>query len=80
MESGKRISNSHGMRYRRQVAYFLEMNEQKLSEMGFAEELRKFLQAESFIDRFKYSLHGRLYRQKKIETLAFYAAVIAGKF
>ena len=80
MESGKRISNSHGMRYRRQVAYFLEMNEQKLSELGFAEEIRDFLQAESFIDRLRYCLHGKLCRQKRIETLAFYAAVIAGKF
>ena len=80
MESGKRISNSHGMRYRRQIAYFLETNEQKLSELGFAWEIRDFLQAESLIDRLRYSLHGKLYRQKKIETLAFYAAVIAGKF
>ncbi len=80
LSSGKRVSTNKGPLYRKQIAYFLEENREKLDECGYQQELEDFLNARTVKDRIRYCLRSKLYRQKKIETIAFYAAVIAGKF
>lgn len=78
--SAKRAHTGDGKKYRKQIRYFAEVNEKKLRETGCLNELSKFIASESFFARVKYMFCGKLYRQKKLESVAFYMANAAGKF
>lgn len=80
MSSVKRTQKGDSKKYKKQIQYFFEKNRTMLEEKGFFDELYKFLDSEKVIDRVKYMFTGKLYRQKKIESLAFYIANVLGKF
>lgn len=80
LSSVKRTRKGDGKKYRKQIQYFVEKNRTMIEEKGFFDELYKFLDSEKVIDRVKYMFTGKLYRQKKIESLAFYIANVLGKF
>lgn len=78
--SVKRIKTNDGIKYRRQIEYFMEKYMDELKKRGYFDELDRFTSADSFFERLMYWKCGRLYRQKKIETIFFYVAVVLGKF
>ena len=80
LESGKRVQKNKGSLYREQIRYLLECQKDKLEECGAAKEIGSFLKASSILERILYSFRGKLYRQRKMETMAFYFAYIVGKF
>ncbi len=79
MASISRDKSGDGHKYRRQIEYFYELNEKKLRENDFSQEISKFVNSKRLIDKIMYAFIGKLYRQKKTETLAFYVATILGK-
>ena len=80
MSSAKRTNNNDGSKYRRQIESFLCIYNEKLTETGCFNEIAKFVNNKTFIQKFKYAFVGKLYRQKRIETIAFYLAVCCGSF
>ena len=78
--SCKRLLAGDGDRTRQQIDYFVEMNKDKLEEKGYYDELKRFLNSRSFVDRWRYILHSKLYRQTRIETISFKLAVLSGKY
>ena len=80
LASAKRTGTGDGLKYRHQIEYFAEKYKNKLSEEGYYKEIAKFISSKSLLNKIKYALTGKMYRQKRIETVAFYAAVILGKY
>lgn len=80
LASAKRTETGDGFKYRHQIEYFVEKNKDELSKKGFYREINNFISAQTLTRKILYALKGKLYRQKKIETVAFYAAVILGKY
>ena len=78
--SKKRINKGHGKKYRQQIEYFNDYNSLKMKDIGAYDYVKKFVSKKNFFTRFAFSMSGRFYRQKKIETFAFYLAYIFGKF
>lgn len=78
--SSRRTKSGDGKKYRSQIEYFTIANEEKLSQEGFMKELKEFVDADSFLDRLKYVTHSKLYRQSRLETIAFDLAVLVGRF
>lgn len=78
--SMKHADKGDGCKYRRQIAYFSEKNKIKLVENGYYEEIYKFLSANNLIYKLGFTINSKLYRQKKMETLAFRIAVLFGKY
>ena len=79
-ESMQRGKLGDGHKYRKQLAYLVECNENKLREIGACDELNTIVSAKMFMQRLKYAVKGRFYRQNKVETLIFYIGFIAGKY
>ena len=80
LTSSRRTKSGDGKKYRRQIEYFVVANEEKLSKEGFIKELKAFTDAGSFLDRLRYVTHSKLFRQSRLETIAFDLAVLCGKF
>lgn len=80
LTSIKHGDSGDGVKYRGQIKYFLEKNEKALIKQGLHKEINKFISSKSILQKIRYSFTGKLYRQKKIETIVFYLAVILGKF
>jgi rhamnosyltransferase len=80
VSSAKRAETGDGHCYRRQIEYFVEMNKDKLVEKRYYNELQRFLSANKLFTKLQYAFTGKLYRQRKEETLAFYLAVIFGRY
>lgn len=78
--SFRKLKSGDGIKYQQQIDYFIEKNEDKLKQEGFYTELFRYINSNSFIERLKYALSGKLYRQKKIETIAFYLAFVLGRY
>ena len=78
--SMNRVKINDGAKYRTQIIYFVDFFGDKMKELKFNQEIGKFLNSKSFFQRIKYMCVGKLYRQKKIESVAFYVANILGKF
>lgn len=76
----KRIAKGDGKKYRQQIEYFTHINETMLICMNYFHELSLFIASESFVQRLKYIFQGKLHRQSKTETLAFYIAILCGMF
>ena len=79
MASVSRDKSGDGHKYRKQIEYFYEVNEKKLREKALSTEISRFVNSKSLLNRIGYAFTGELYRQKKIETFVFYAAIILGK-
>lgn len=80
LASVKRSTIGDGFKYRNQIEYFVELNKEELEKQGYYEELLKFISIQSNASRCRYILRGKLYRQKTIETIAFYVSVFLGKY
>ena len=80
LTSMKHADSGDGTKYRNQVAYFLEKNQNELMKQGYYKEIYRFVNSNNIIKKVRYVLTGKLFRQKKMETIAFYIAVILGKF
>ncbi len=78
--SSKRTKSGDGSRYRKQIEYFVDMNKEKLSQENMLDELNAFIDAHSFPKKLKYLFNSKLCRQSKLETFAFYFAVLTGRF
>lgn len=76
----QRVKANDGKKYREQIEYFCELNQETLKTQGYYEETEKFLHAVTFLQRVKCALTTKMYRQSVIENFAFRLAVIAGKY
>lgn len=70
----------HGKKYREQICYFLQINEDEIIKQGYYNEVYKFVKSTSILARIIYCLKTKFYRQKFIETCAFRLAILLGKF
>ncbi len=75
-----RDKNDDGLKYRRQIEYFVEKNRGILRKDGFLREVDKFISATTVVKRLKYSVTGLLFRQNKLETVVFKIAIVIGRF
>ncbi len=80
LASARRARKGDGLRFREQLAYFVERNRAELARQGLLGELEAFLNSRSAGERLRYITRSRLYRQSALETAAFRAAVLAGRF
>lgn len=80
MASTKRTDTDDGYKYRRQIEYFAELHEKRLKADGCYVEIKAFLSAQSFISKIGYLLRSRLFRQNRLETLAFKVAVLTNNY
>lgn len=80
LNSFRHICNNEGGLYHRQIQYFIEYNEDALRKLGCYEYLQEFFFDKGFIDRAVHIMDSRIYRQTKLETLAFHAAYLIGWF
>lgn len=76
----KRNKNGDGHKYRKQVKYLTEMNEDILKSQGSYDELEKFLNAKSIKEKICYIRLSKLFRQSKVETFALKIAILANYF
>lgn len=80
MASIRRDASGDGHKYRKQVEYLVEKNERELKKKGYYDELKAFIDARQIIDKVRYIVKSRLYRQSSVETFIFYLAVLIGKY
>lgn len=80
LSSIKRTDKGDGLKYRRQIEYFIEQHQEILMKKGYYNELLKYEQTLNLSGKIRFILTGKLYRQNMIETIAFYFAVIIGKY
>lgn len=78
--SAKRSYAGDGHKYREQIEYFLEFNKEELERQGCYKEIYEFLSAKNIFKKLLYLCKGKLFRQRKIETIAFYAAWLCGRY
>ncbi len=76
----KRDETNDGLKYRRQIDYFVEKNEGELKKQGGLPELQRFVSSKKLLQRFWYGITGKLYRQNQLETVLFRCAVISGRY
>ena len=80
LTSAKHTKKGDGSKYRRQIKYFVCLNKEELMKQGYYKELYRFADSKGFISRLKVVLRNKIYRQKRMETIAFYCAYMIGKF
>ena len=80
LSSVKRTNTGDGRKYRNQIKYFVLKNRDELYQKGFLDELNMFLSSVSRMRRIRYMFCGKLYRQSRVESIAFYIAILFGKF
>ena len=80
LSSLKKINNGDGNKYRNQIVYFTQLNQEKLKSKGYYEELYKLGNMKTVFDRISYCLSGKVYRQTKLETIALKMAILLGKY
>lgn len=78
--SFRRNKTGDGHKYRSQVEYLVERNEKELRRIGAYKEFQSFLGAKGLAQRLEYISGSRLYRQNRLETLAFDMAVLTGNY
>lgn len=79
-KSLRRAVCGEGKKYRNEVEYFVEVNKIELEKQNILQELTSFINAKTIHAKLKYLIRSKLYRQSKLETIAFYVAVLFGKF
>lgn len=80
LASIRRNRRGDGHRYRRQIEYLVEKNAGELKKQGYYREFERFLNARSVVQKLKYLLKSRLYRQDRLETAVFHMAVLRGDY
>lgn len=76
----KRANKGDCKKQTKQIAYFASVYQKELLDLGFWDEINRFIHANGFFDRFAYIISSKLHRQKKYETVAFKIAYIFGKY
>ena len=80
LASIKRTETNDGLKYRRQIEHFTEVHKEQLIKAGIFQEIDVFLESNTFLKRMVYIIKSKLYRQNKIESLAIYFAILAGRY
>lgn len=80
LASIKRTETNDGLKYRRQIEYFTEIYQEQLIKAGIFQEIDLFLESNTLLKRMTYIIKSKLYRQNKIESLAIYFAILAGRY
>lgn len=80
LTSMKHARAGHGMKYRNQIEQFINLNADALTLGNYIDELQQFISAKRFFKRTGYAFRSKLYRQKKLETIALRFAIIIGSF
>lgn len=78
--SVKHTKAGHDKKFRRQIEYFTQKNKRALEEKGYYLEIERFLKASNRKFPLAYCFSSKLFRQSKLETFAFYVAVLIGRF
>lgn len=76
----KRTKTNDGKKYRTQIEYFKELNELELKKLGYYKEIDRFTNATSVRSKIKLLCNTKLKRQNSIESIAFYCAVLFGRY
>lgn len=79
MTSIKHSKAGHGLKYRRQIESFVELNKDDMDKTEL-KELLYFINSKTFFTRFLFAIRTKLHRQKRIESIAFRCAIIFGSF
>ena len=80
VKAGQRSLAGEGRKNQKQMAYFAELNREALEQAGLYGAVRELLAADTFGKRLRFAAHCPFYRQSGLETLAFKAAVLLGKY
>lgn len=80
LASIKRDRTNDGIKYRRQIDYFKECNKEQLIRKGIYKEVNDFLGAITIVEKLKYICSTKLKRQSKMESFAFYCAILLGRY
>ena len=80
VSSFKRIYMGDGHSFKKQAAYFIELNRLELQVKGSLDYLNSFVGAKSLRQRIKVIAQKKLFRQSVLETNAFYLAYLVGKY
>lgn len=78
--SVKRVRTDDGKKYRKQIEYFIEVNQQQLKKNNVYNELERFVSSKRLFQRIMYAFSSKLYRQSKVESFAFLIAVLMGRY
>lgn len=78
MSSMNRTKTNDGKKYRKQITYLYEKYKDKFMEIEASKEIERFINSNRFVTRIGYLFFGKLHRQKRFETVAFYLAVCMG--
>ncbi len=78
--SVKRVGTNDGKKYRKQIEYFIENHQKQLERRNIYNELDRFVSSKKVLQRIAYVFSSKLYRQSKIESLAFFIAVLTGRY
>lgn len=80
LASRKRTDTGDGHKYKNQIGYFLETYEEELKKKGVFSEVQKLVDTGSFGKRLKFFFSSKLYRQSRLESLAFRVAVLTKNY
>lgn len=83
ISSIKHAQTGDGPKYRKQIRYFAEMNKEELKKKGCYDNIVEFtvLCGSRFsLNKVKNVFQEKFFRQRKIETLALYLAIILGRY
>lgn len=80
LTSFRRVGKGEGKTYRKQIAYFLVQHSEKLRSCGYYEEVAALLESRSLLERLRFVIRTRLYRQSVVETIAFKCAFLLGLY
>ena len=80
LASRKRTDTGDGHKYKKQIAYFLETYEKELKKKGVYSEVQKLVDTGSFGKRLNFFFSSKLYRQSRLESVAFRVAVLTKNY
>lgn len=80
LTSIKHSNKGDGLRYRKQIEYFIEKNKEELLKNRFYEELNRFISAKRIFQKINYLINSKLFRQNIYETFAFKIAVVLKRY
>ena len=80
LSSFKRVKIDDGKKYRIQINYYYCKYLDDLKKEGCSNEIYKYISKKSILQRLMYVFEGKLFRQRRIESIAFYVAYLIGKY
>lgn len=80
LKAGERALSGEGEKNKMQMAAFARRYRRELETIGLYEAVQEMLTADSFGKRLRFIRHCPFYRQSRLETAAFKAAFLLGKY